>query len=376
MPAIGLITNSGWNIYNYRRPLLRAFKEKGWEVTIIAPIDEYIESIPQTEYDRYLPLRFLKPRQSSPLKELRVLIELSGHLRRESFDLIFTFTAKPNVYTPLLSKNVPILGTVTGLGSAFIQGGWTRFFLKRLYKFGYGRRYHLAFHNDADQRLFEQDHLISRGRTMLIPGSGIDTDAIQVKPDLESNRFVFLYAGRVMKEKGILEFLEAANQLVATDKKVSFVIAGLWEERGGIKKKIFKRLTRHPRINYLGHVEDMEGLWAMTDCLVLPSYREGMPRSVLEAMAHAKPIIVADTPGCRQTVEEGKNGWLVKPQSSEALQFVMSRMLQLSSNERMAMGKEGRRKVKTEFDERIIVGKYMEWAEAQIEQADHVQHQN
>lgn len=357
MGTIGIVANSGWNLFNYRINLIRALHEKGWRIILFCPYDEYLDRIPDEIYETYIPLRWLAPRSIAPLRDLLFLKELQRAFRSTNPDLILSFTFKPNIYAKQAAGRIPVLATITGLGTPFIKGGFMRRMALALYKNAYKRSGTLFFHNPHDRQLFIEKEIIAPQRAHVVPGSGIEVGSIIPIEPIETGRTVFLYLGRIMPEKGIVELLEAANALVDKHQNASVILAGRWMSSGKLNKDDFKRMTAHPRVRYLGHLDELESVWAMTDCLVLPSYREGLSRSMLEAMARTIPVIASDVPGCGDLLRQG-GGWLVKPGDSEALLRAMEHVMSMDKDERRTVGRKGRDIVEGSYSIGAVADRY------------------
>jgi glycosyltransferase involved in cell wall biosynthesis len=276
------------------------------------------------------------------------------------------FTAKPNIYGSLAAGicGVPVINNVSGLGTAFSKRGVLQSFVARLYKIALRRSSTVFFQNRDDLNLFERRRLVRRDQIALLPGSGVDL--VRFSPRNASNGkgpFTFLFAARLLWEKGIREFVEAARILSADRDDVRFRILGIVEPTSpsAVPHEQLMRWEEEGIIDYLGSSDDVRESYSQADCVVLPSfYREGVPRVLLEASAMALPVITTDMPGCRDAVEDRVTGLLCNPRSVDSLVSAIGTLIQMTVEERRAMGLAGRRKMETQFDEAIVHRAYFD----------------
>ncbi len=361
---IAIVANSTWNIYNFRQELIRTLKEYGFRVIVIAPMDEYIHYLNENYFTKHISLRHLKSQGTNMIKDLRLLLELVRIFRVERPDIVLNYTIKPNIYSSIAARwlDIPCISTLTGLGHSFIQVSFKTFIVKRLYAYALQKNKCVVFHNNDDLDLFIDKHLIHPLQAIHIPGSGVDTKKFVRKAEHRRENFTFLFVGRLLKEKGLMEFIHASIQVKAIIGKANFWVVGHWSEDNpaSIDKDELIHWIEKRQITYFGADKDIRKYLNRADALVLPSYREGVPRAVLEAMAMQLPIITCDTPGCRDTVEHKINGLLVPPKDCFALAKAMVDLYNLSEEERRQMGRLNREKVLRQFDVEIINKKYMQ----------------
>ena len=258
---------------------------------------------------------------------------------------------------------IPCVNNITGLGALFLKGAASRMFGFLLYFLVMRITSLVFFQNHEDFQMFSRIGLLRRTRVDILPGSGVDLNRFTpVKKTRSRNEdIVFLFIGRLLVEKGIEEYIDAARIVKNSWKQVRFQVVGPFESTGNgssLRSRLM-RAVEDNTITYSGAVEDVRPYIAEADCVVLPSYyREGTPRSLLEAAAMEKPVITTDMPGCRDVVEKGKNGYLCKIKDPEDLASKMIQFLELSAAERSRMGRYGRRKMELQYDEQIVIGKY------------------
>jgi glycosyltransferase involved in cell wall biosynthesis len=360
-----ICANTAWNLVNFRSGLIEALIGRGMEVVAVAPPDEA-----NALKLRALGCRFeavpMDNMGTSPLKDLALLIRFGRLFARLRPDVFLGFTVKPNIYGSFAARlcNVATINNISGLGTAFLREGPLNRIVGLLYAAALRGSRHVFFQNPDDRRLFLERRLAPSARTSILPGSGIDLDRFSPAP-VESARpggeLRFLLIGRLLRDKGIVEYVDAAREVKKDYPGTSFTILGFLdvENRSAIDRQVLNGWLEKGVISYAGSTEDVRPHIRDADCVVLPSYREGTPRTLLEAAAMGKPIIATDVPGCRETVDEGENGYLCLAKSSVDLARQMRRMISLSPDERSAMGRKGREKVTLTFDQRKVVESYM-----------------
>lgn len=356
---IALVANSTWNIYNFRLNIIRKFLDENWEVVVIAPVDQYIgykERFPQV---KHIPLRMLKRNNSNPLLDLLLIFELRRIYKKIQPDRIIHYTHKPNIYGGIASASTGAQSTavITGLGYSFIHKGWTNAFMRMLYKLSNRFHRHVIFENKDDLTLFEKENLLAPGKGLAIKGCGVDTAIYLPYPNGQiRKKTIFTFIGRLLYDKGIVEFVQAARALKHKHSDLEFWITGELDRDNPsmLEKDTLLEWIDEGSIIYQGFVRDVRPIIAGSDCIVLPSYREGMPRTIMESMSMAKPVITTDTAGCRETVNEAQNGFLVKAQDAIALKTGMEKFLALSHEQRHEMGEKGRKMAIEQFNSEKI----------------------
>lgn len=355
-----LCANTAWNLANFRRPILQSLVAGGHRV-IAAAAPDGCESELLSLGAEFAPLP-IEPAGRNPIADLRLLAALIRLLRRERPAALMTFTVKPNIYGSLAARitRTPSLATVSGLGSAFLAGGQTSRLVERLYRLAFARAQAVFFQNDEDRSIFVESGLVHAAQVRRVAGSGIDLDRFAVAPAPANPKPVFLFVGRLLWDKGIREFIAAAKRVRERGLEAEFRIVGECgvDNPTAVTVSDIARWTADGTIDYLGPTDDVRGAIARCDCLVLPSYREGLPRSLLEGAAMGRPLIASDVPGCRDVVEHGATGLLCAPRSEHALADAIGQMLSLSPAKRRAMGLGGRAKVEREFAATRVVAAY------------------
>ena len=331
---------------------------------IIAPEDEYSDQVKDLAPTYFLSR--LKRKGTNPLQDVLLLKELSGLYRKLTPDVILHFTIKPNIYGSIAASNVgiPSIAVVTGLGYTFLSKGIAARAAKRLYKFAFKKNDLTIFQNPDDRSLFVNSGLVEESKSSIIFGSGITMDTFQpLKRTDNKSGFHYLFIGRLLYDKGVRELIAAFLQVFKNDKSTFLHIVGDIDEGNPSaysKTELNTILQMHKNIIYHGRVNTPNQLIANSDCVVLPSYREGLPRVMLEALAMAKPVISTDVPGCREVVEQNKNGYLVQSKHADELAEAMTTMRNLSIKEREIMGNFGRQLVKQKFSSAVINEEYVQ----------------
>jgi len=362
-----LFANTDWYLYNFRRSLALALKDAGHEVLLVSPPGPYGARL------EALGLRWVAaPMQRTslnPLRELALLRWLRALIVREQVDLVHSFTIKCAVYGSLaarmasLSSARPVrVSAVAGMGYVFISNEMKarllRPVVRRLMQLAFGGRgSRLILQNPDDLQLFLGARLVDADRVRLIPGSGVDCSRLSPARGLgTAGRFRVLFPARLLWDKGLGEYVEAARQLRSENRAIDFLLAGETDpgNPAAVDEALVRQWVGEGLVEWLGHVDDMPGLYRTVDAVVLPSYREGLPRSLVEAGACGLPLVTTDVPGCRHVVTDGVDGLMVKVKDSAGLAVAIAR-LHDDEELRRRLGNAAREKVLAEFDERIVL---------------------
>ncbi len=361
---IGIIINSSWNIYNFRMGLIEAFLKEGHQVVCISPDDGFVENL-KVKGCEFFAVE-MERKGANPLKDLFLIFKLFSIYRQAKLDITLHFTIKPNIYGTLAARlsQIPSFNNVTGLGTVFIHNNLTSKIAQNLYRFAFQFPKKVFFQNQDDLALFLQKKLISKKITDLLPGSGIDTEKFEPAANESSTniKFTFLLIARLLYDKGILEYIEAIKILKKGNIDAHFQLLGKIEtDKGlGVTEEILQTWIAENLVVYLGTTDDVRPFIQAADCVVLPSYREGTPRTLLEAASMGKPLIATDVAGCRETIIDGKNGFLCHVRNATDLALKMTKMLELSDDKYREMGKQSRLLAVMKFDQKIVVQKYLQ----------------
>lgn len=329
---------------------------------VLSPKDEYVDRV-RALGARHIHLE-LDNGGVNPFKDIRALTRLTLLFRKEKPDVVLTFTPKVNIYGSLAGRitRVPVIANISGLGTGFIRGGWLTVVVKCLYRLALRHPVTVFFENEDDLSLFVKAGLVRESVVRCLPGSGVDVDGFSpVTLTPIDDKVVFLVVARLLWDKGIGEYVEAARLLKRDFPIAEFRVLGFFYTKNptAISREQMAAWESEGVIRYLGATDDVAPHYASADCVVLASYREGTPRSLLEAASMGKPIIATDAPGCRNVLEDGVTGFLVGLRDSTDLAEKMKKMLLLPPQQRRLMGERGREKMIREFDERIVIERYL-----------------
>lgn len=354
MSKILILTNHSYMLYRFRLELIQALM-KSHEVVLSMPFVGHEEDFQalglrciETDIDR---------RGINPATDLRLFHTYQRLLKEEKPDLVITYSIKPNIYGGLACRiaGVPYCANVQGLGTAFQRKGLAQF-VTVLYKLALGKARTVFFENRENAEEFCRRGILSAEKETVLPGAGINLERYSYVPYPENKAIHFLYLGRIMKEKGMDELFEAMRRLREKfGAGMVLDIVGFFDDEG--YKTQVDQLVAEGIAVYHGFQSDPLPYYAAADCVVLPSYHEGMSNVLLEAAATGRPVITSDIPGCREAVEDGKTGLLCKAQDCVSLYEQMARIAETSLTERQAMGQAAREKMLREFDKRLVVEK-------------------
>lgn len=360
-PTIVVSVNAAWNLVNFRRSLLGSLVAGGYRVVAVAPPDGREGELAELGVE-FVPIR-IDRRGMSPVADARLMLDYVRILRRLRPAAYLGFTIKPNVYGGMACRllGIPRIANIAGLGTAFMRRDMLNQIVRQLYATGLKGAQRVFFQNSDDQARFLEEGLVSEERTALLPGSGVDLARFAPSARASSGRVVFLLVTRLLRAKGLAEYVEAA----ATVRRrhgdvVAFRLLGIPDHSpGGVDAATLGRWRREGDVELLDAVADVRPVMAEADCVVLPSYYpEGTPRSLLEAAGMGKAIITTDTPGCRDVVEQGVNGFLCEPRSAPSLAAALEAYLSLDDNARARAGMASRRMAEERYDERIVLARY------------------
>ncbi|KZX51247.1 glycosyl transferase family 1 [Halioglobus sp. HI00S01] len=358
-----LFANTDWYLYNFRLSLAAEIKRQGFDLVLVSPNGEYGPKLRELGYEW---IAAPMDRTSlNPLRELALLWWLKRLIQLEGVTLIHGFTIKCAVYGSLaarLAGDVARINAVAGLGYVFISNDIKarvlRPMVRGMMRFALGGdRARLILQNPDDVDMFVRTRLVREEIIRLIPGSGVDCE--RFKPNQRSrtnNPPRVLLPARLLWDKGLAEYASAAREIIADGYQAVFLLAGEPDpgNPASVSRRDIDKWVGEGILEWLGHVDDMPTLFCSVDVVVLPSYREGLPKGLIEASACGLPLVTTDVPGCRHVVENGINGYLVQPQSSQMLAIAIKNLLDNSSL-RQRLGIAARRKALMEFDERIVL---------------------
>lgn len=352
---IVFIVNHDVVIYNFRKELVEKLLEKNYEVYIFSPYGPKIDNLIDMGC-LHIDIS-INRHGTNIMEEMKLVHSYYQELKKIKPKVVLTYTIKPNIYGGLASKllKIPYISNVTGLGNAIEQDN----FMQKLFSFMYSsslkRASFVFFQNEDNLNFFSKK--LNRDKIDLLPGSGVNLSQFKplTYPDTQNVNFLFL--ARIMKEKGIDEYLSVAKKIKHDFKDVYFHIAGFID---GDYEDIIESEVRSGNIVYHGMVDDVTKIFKDIHCLVLPSYHEGMSNVVLEACASARPVIASNIPGCKEIIDHNKTGFLCESKSSESLYQAVVKFISLNLTEKISMGNSARIKVENNFNRQIIIDKYIE----------------
>lgn len=355
--------NAARNLVNFRSGLIQAMCARGWQVVAAAPADPVATRQLEALGCLVEPIA-LDSVGLNPARDLRTLFRYIQLMRRHRPSHYLGWTVKPNVYGGWAAEmcGVAAVINVSGIGSVFIAESLLTRFVQLLYRRSFARARTVFFQNSADRDLFLARRLVRPGQAALLPGSGVDLDRFRPQPaPLSGDAPVFLLIARLLRDKGVGEFVAAAGALRARGVSARFQLLGPVgvSNPTAIGRDELERWVAAGTVEYLGEADDVRPFIAAADCIVLPSYREGTARVLLEAGAMARPVVATDVPGCRDPVENGRTGLLCEVRSADSLGAAMATMAAMPAAERAAMGAAGRARIEAEYDERIVIDRYL-----------------
>jgi len=369
---IVISVNTAWNICNFRAGLVKSFVRQGYEVLVLAHDDEYAPRL--AALGCHFKQLHMDQHGTSPSHDLALLVKYRRVLHSVRPLAYLGFTIKPNVYGSIAASGlaIPVINNIGGLGATFLHGAMLTELVKGLYRFSLRRSSRVFFQNRDDRQLFLDAKMARESVSELLPGSGIDLRHFQPLPMAAPAPagFRFLLIARMLKDKGVEEYVEAARIVRRHIPASQFQLLGGVDSDNpnAIRLGQIREWEAQGLVRYLDRADDVRPYLGQADCVVLPSYREGVPHSLLEAAASARPIIATDVVGCKDIVDDNCNGFLCRVKSGADLADKMIRMAQLTPEQRTCMGASGRAKVVREFDEDIVIDKYLA-AIRQIEEA-------
>lgn len=358
-----LTGNTTFKLANFREGLIRRLLADGHRVTVVAPPDEYVEKIRALGCD-FVPVQ-MDRNGTSPIAEARLLFSIFNVIRRTRPDVVFSYTIKNNIYGGIACRglHIPFIPNVTGLGPTFNGTGLLNHTVRTLYRLAFGRARVVFFQNSSDLELFTDSRLVTKDRVRLLPGSGVDLNRFAATPLPESGEVIrFLLVARLLWDKGVGVYADAARKVRETFPQARFQLLGPLDpdSKSGVSEADLEKWIAEGVVDYLGSTQDVFPFLQVANCVVLPSYyREGTPRSLLEAGAVGRPIITTNMPGCRDVIVDGETGFLVAPRDADQLAAACKAFLRLSPEAQAAMGAASRRHIAQKYGEEIVIGAYL-----------------
>jgi glycosyltransferase involved in cell wall biosynthesis len=351
-----ILINSLEGLFSFRKELVETLLNSNILVTIASPTEakatEYFKSLGCT-----IEVLEIKRRSTNPLQDLSLFFRFYNIIRSYKPDVVLSYTIKPNIYGGLACRmlKIPYIANITGLGTAVENPGFLQHLTTFLYRHALKEAQKVFFQNIENRAFFEKKR-IAIGKYVLLPGSGVNLMMFTPLPYPSEETIEFVFISRIMKEKGIDEYLEAARFIRSKYPNTRFHVCGSFEES---YKGIIYQYHEDGTIIYHGSVDDVREVLKITHCTVHPSYHEGMSNVLLESSACARPVITTNKNGCKEIVDEGINGFLVPVRDTESLIEAVERFIHLPHEQKVQMGLAGRKKVEREFDRQIVVDAYL-----------------
>lgn len=357
MKTIVVLSNDHAWTYNLRAELLTALVNKQFRVIIVVKYGPKVEEL------KKLGCEFvdvpIERHGTNPIKEMKLIRTYYRILKQIRPDAVLSFTIKPNLYGAFACRllRIPCIANITGLGTAVEYPGFLQALSLMMYRLFFRKIYMVLFQNTANRDFFLK-HNIVKNNYDLLPGSGVNIKKFIPLPYPQNNTVEFVFISRIMKEKGIEEYLNAARIIKDKHPYTNFHVCGFCEQNYEAQ---ISELEKQGYIINHGMIDNITDVLKGSSCTILPTYYpEGMSNVLLESAASARPIITTNRPGCREIIDDGYNGFIISPRDSEGLINAIDRFLNLSREERKLMGLNGRRKVETQFDRQIVINKYLE----------------
>lgn len=357
-----ICSNYAWTIVNFRLPLIKELKKNGHKVIVVTQYDGYEKEIIE-HVDQVQPL-FISRKGINPFVDIITIFNLAKIFIKFKPDQLLLFTIKPVIYGAIVAKffKIKTIVSITGLGTSFISKNWLTGFVKFLYRFSLSSVKTVFFQNNDDKDLFLQQKLVESKVCKLIPGSGIDTNQFSYSPMPANKEITFILIARMLWDKGIGEYVEAAKLIKIHYPDTKFQLLGPLgvENRTAISKEQMAIWVEEGFIEYMGETRDVTKFIKTASCVVLPSYREGTSRVLLEAASIGRPIIASDAPGCREVVEDKITGLLCNPKDCYDLSEKLKTIINKTPEDLEIMGIKGRHKIERQFNHKIVNNIYLD----------------
>jgi glycosyltransferase involved in cell wall biosynthesis len=334
----------------------------GYRVVALSPEDEYVQKLREKGVEHRA--IYIERSSKNPFKELLTYLSYRKVYSEIRPDAILSFTPKCNIYGAFAAKvcRAKVINNIAGLGSIFVSGGFVSVITRQLYKLSQKFAHHVFFQNEEDMCLFLDKKIVERTKCSRIPGSGVNLSKFKFDENQKENKIRFILVARMLYEKGILLYVNAAERIKDKYPDTEFALLGQLDLKNpsGIPSALIENWHNKQLIRYLGKTDDVAAVVKQYSAVVLPSYyREGVPRSLLEAAALGKPIITTNNIGCRDTVVDKVSGFLCKTKDSDDLTNKLEQFINLSPEKRQEMGRCGRRHIEHNFDEEMVINEYI-----------------
>jgi glycosyltransferase involved in cell wall biosynthesis len=363
--TVVIISNSTWNVFNFRVGIVKKLINNNFKVFVVAPNDNSAYKLIDLGC-HHVDIK-IDNKGVNFLLDLYLIFQYIKIFYQLKPSLILSYTIKPNIYGSIAATilSIPLVNNISGLGTVFIKGGMLEKIVSFLYKVGLKKAKRVFFQNNDDKNLFIRKNLVNKTQVDVLPGSGVDLryyqPSVRHTPNKNQGEFIFLLIARLIWDKGIKEYVDAARIVKENTPNVKFQMLGFLdvENRTAVLRSDIDSWVNDGLVEYLGSADDVRPYIERSDCVVLPSYREGTPKTLLEAGAMRKPIITTNVAGCKDVVDDGKNGFICNVRDAVDLSNKMKQMASMDPVRLSKMGAMSRKKIEDIFDEKLVVGKYM-----------------
>ena len=363
---VALLTNNDDDVYCFRKELIEDIIGAGYEMLISCPDGEKFELMKHVEY------RYDNPdidrRGTNIVADFKLFIHYFRLFVKNKPSVILTYTAKPNVYAGIAAYllGIPCISNVTGFGSVLNESGFKQKIIMSIFRFAFRRSDCVMFQNSTNMKLAEESGMV-KGEHKLIPGSGVNTDRYPLQPypdggnGKDGEKVVFNYIGRILHDKGVDDYIEAAKRIKAEYPNTEFNMLGFIEPTEMHYEAELSALEKEDIVKYRGSLKDIKSFVTASHATIHPStYGEGMSNVLLESASSGRPIISTDNPGCMETFVDGETGFMYHGGDVDALCEQIKKFLALPNEERKAMGEKGREYIKKNFSRDIVIKAYLE----------------
>lgn len=351
--TIAIIYNATHHVLLFKAELIKSIKKNGYRVVVLASVDNYTEKLKEI-VDEFHEIK-LDSSGVNPIKDTYLIFQIYNICKIIKPTAVLNFTIKPVIYGTFVARllgGVPVINTITGLGTAFISTGFTNKVAKCFYKFTFKHSHLVFFQNPDDQQFFKELNIISRDNTKLVSGSGVDLVKFKPIKNKKRENIKILFIGRIIADKGIYELIESAKIIKKEYSNVTFILMGMLgvKNRTSISKNEVDNWVNNGLIEFVPFKDDIRCILGDSDLVVLPSYREGTPKTLIEAASMGKPLIATNVPGCREVVIDEVNGFLCQVKNSASLANKIKKFIELDYSRKIEMGKKSRELAEEKFD--------------------------
>ena len=375
MPRICFVSNSAWSVYNFRIDIIRHFISKGYEILVLAADDEYAARLRQ-EGCRFVPVSF-NNRTENPFTDYLLYRNLKKLYKEYQPDIIFHYVIKPNIYGSLAaaSRHIPSIAVITGMGYGFSKRNWLYLLIRLLYTHALKKTKVVWFLNNEDAKFFIEQKIVNVEKTRVLHGEGVNTTHFApVNRPTGKNKFRFLMSTRLLKSKGVAIYADAARILRKKNIDADFELIGFYEKHhpDSIHPQDIMRWQSEGLIRYSGFANDVRIFLSAADGFIFPSfYNEGVPRGLMEAASMQLPVITSNNRGCREVVIDNVTGYLCNMNNPFDLADKMEKMINLSNDEKIKMGVNGRLLVENKFNIQQVIEVYEQALQFQSQHFDY-----